>query len=275
MRIRDTKGVTAFITGGSSGIGLAMANLLASQAANVMIFSRQAETLVTALKEIERHRVSENQRLSFMPLDVSCRNAAEQVMQKAVENFGPPHILINSAGISHPQKFEDTQYDTFDQIIKINLYGTWNTVDLLLPHLKASRGYIVNVASIAGFIGVFGMTAYSASKYAVIGFSETLRSELKPLGVTVSVLCPPDVSTPMLDKANTTKPLEAKALSANAATMTADEVAKALLRSMGRGEFMIIPNSAGKFTYVMKRLFPGLAERIVDQTIRKVQKGQS
>jgi short-subunit dehydrogenase len=127
------------------------------------------------------------------------------------------------------------------------------------------------VSSIAGFIGVFAMTSYSASKFGVIGFSEALRSELKPCGVNVSVLCPPDVSTPMLEKSNQIKPEEAKAISAGADIMTAEAVAKALLRSMAKDDFLVIPNSSGRFTNVMKRLFPGLTEWIVDGTIRKVQ----
>jgi short-subunit dehydrogenase len=122
---------------------------------------------------------------------------------------------------------------------------------------------------VAGYIGVFGMTAYSAAKFAVIGFSEALRSELKRFDVTVSVLCPPDVDTPMLEKAGKIKPEETKAISATAKIMTAEEVAKVVLDAMGKGAFMILPGSGTRFTYNMKRLFPGLVEFITDRKIAK------
>jgi 3-dehydrosphinganine reductase len=196
----------------------------------------------------------------------------EKVLSNAVSEFGSPDILINSAGIACPLKFEDTQFQKFDDLIKVNLYGTWNTIKALLPQLKQSKGYIVNVSSIAGFIGVFGMTSYSASKFAIIGFSEALRSELKPYGVTVSVLCPPDVDTPMLEKSNMIKPEEAKALSSTADIMTPEAVASFLVKAMSREDFLLIPNVSGKFTHALKRLLPDLTELIIDSKINSVQK---
>jgi 3-dehydrosphinganine reductase len=194
-----------------------------------------------------------------------------EVLSGAVKDFGVPDILINSAGISYPQKFEDTDYKKFDDIVKVNLYGTWNTINVLLPFLKQKKGYIVNVSSIAGFVGVFAMTSYSASKYAVIGFSEALRSELKPCEVNVAVLCPPDVSTPMLEKSNQIKPEECKAISEGADLMTPEAVAEVLVKALAKDDFLIIPNASGRFTHLMKRLFPGVTEWIVDGKIREVQ----
>jgi 3-dehydrosphinganine reductase len=272
MIVKDFRGAVAYVTGGSSGIGLAVARLMASRGADVAIFAREYQTLKGALEVLEGCRVAATQRLLSFQMDVSRRDMVEDVLAEAVDSSGPPVILVNSAGISHPLKFEDIRFETFDQIVKTNLYGTWNTIDVLLSHLKKKKGHIVNVASIAGFIGVFGMTAYSASKFAVIGLSEALRSELRPSGVTVSVLCPPDVTTPMLRKANLIKPEEAKAISAASDVMEPDVVARAMLRSMRKGEFLIIPNSAGRFTHVIKRLLPGFAERVIDQKIAEVQR---
>ncbi|MDD5312897.1 MAG: SDR family oxidoreductase [Dehalococcoidia bacterium] len=272
MKITNFEGRTAYITGGSSGIGLAIAKQLASRGAGVIIFSRQADLLKSAIREIENCRVSEGQRFSYMQVDVSQYEMTEKVLSNAVSEFGSPDILINSAGIAYPQKFEDTPYEKFDDILKVNLYGTWNTIHCLLPYLKQKKGYIVNTSSIAGFIGVFGMTSYSASKFAIIGFSEALRSELKSYGVTVSVLCPPDVDTPMLEKSNMIKPAEAKALSSTADIMTPEAVASFLVKAMSREDFLLIPNVSGKFTHLLKRLLPGLTERIIDSKIKSVQK---
>jgi 3-dehydrosphinganine reductase len=271
MRIRNYQGLVAYITGGSSGIGLAIARLLTSKGSHIVIFSRHADSLNKAVEDIQRYCRSGSQRVSCMVLDVSQREMAQNVLPEAIVRFGPPDIIINSAGTSHPQEFGDITFNQFDEIIRVNLYGTWNTIDILLPHLRSRKGYIVNVSSIAGFVGVFGMTAYSASKYAVIGFSEALRSELKQYDVTVSVLCPPDVRTPMLEKANKIKPQEAKAISATAAIMEPEEVAKTLIEEMSRGNFLIIPGASGKFTNIMKRYFPWLAEWVIDRKIRGVR----
>lgn len=268
MKIDNYEGLIAYITGGSSGIGLAIAKLLASKGSHVVIFSRHVDALKKAAAEIQAHCNSSMQCVSYMALDVSQREMAQKILPEAVNRFGPPDIIINSAGTSHPQEFVDLTFNQFNEIIQVNLYGTWNTIDLLLPYIRARRGYIVNVSSIAGFVGVFGMTAYSASKYAVIGFSEALRSELKRYDVTVSVLCPPDVRTPMLEKANKLKPQEAKAISATAAIMEPEDVAKALIKQMSKGDFLIIPGTSGKFTNIMKRFFPWLAEWVIDRKIR-------
>ena len=272
MNKNRLQGLCAYITGGSSGIGLATAKLLASEGANVIIFARRPDLLGIASLEMESRRISAQQRFSSKPLDVSQREEVQKVLSAAVSEFGAPDILINSAGVSYPQRFGDIPYDKFDEVIKVNLYGTWNTTDILAPCLKARKGYIVNVSSMAGLIGVFGMTAYSASKYAVIGFSEALRSELKPQGVTVSVLCPPDVKTPMLESSNKMKPEEAKAISSSTAIMTPEAVAEGLVKGMLRGDFLIIPNASGKFAYLMKRLLPGLTEWVIDRKISEVQK---
>ena len=272
MKIRDYTGKTAYITGGSSGIGLACAEMLAARGANVLILARRPGQLETAIKQIESKRVSEKQRFSAVQVDVSDKDQIVNSLSRAVKEFGPPDILINSAGISFPQKFEDIPFEKFDEIMRVNLYGTWNTISNLLPYLKQSHGYIINDSSVAGYIGVFGMTAYSAVKFAVIGFSEALRSELKRFDVTVSVLCPPDVDTPMLEKAGKIKPEETKAISAAAKVITAGEVAKVVLDAMGKGGFMILPGSGTRFTYNMKRLVPWLVEAITDSRISKFQK---
>ena len=267
MKIKDFEGRTAYITGGSSGIGLACAEMLAARGANVLIMARRSGLLETAIKQIEIKRISEKQRFSAVKADVSDKDLVADSLANAVKEFGPPDILINSAGASFPQKFEDIPFEKYDEIMRVNLYGTWNTVSNLLPYLKQSHGYIINVSSVAGYIGVFGMTAYSASKFAVIGFSEALRSELKRFDVSVSVLCPPDVDTPMLERADKIKPEETKAISATAKIMTAEQVAKAVLDGMGKGVFLILPGSRTRFTYDMKRLFPGLVEFITDRQI--------
>jgi len=263
---------TAFIPGGSSGIGLATAKLMASEGAHVMIFARNTKRLEEAAAQIEQNRKSGTQRVGFMPIDVSDNAAVKETMVRAVSDFGTPDLLINCAGRAYPRYFESISYEQFDETMRTNMYGIWNTCSALVPYMKERGGVIVNTSSMVGFLGVFGYTDYSASKFAIVGFSETLKSELKQYNIVVQVLCPPDTDTPGFSEENKTKPEETKAISANAKLMSADDVAHALLKNIRSGTFMIIPNLDGKLTYIVKRLFPRLTEFVMDMSIQKVQK---
>ena len=265
------EGQNVYVTGGSSGIGLSAARLLAGSGANVLIFARTEERLEQALQEIEGRRTSEDQRLSSMQLDVSEHEQVDRVMARAAEAFGVPDLLINAAGRARPRHFEDIPYEQFDEIMKTNFYGVWNTVKALVPHMKKKGGHIVNIASMAGFIGVFGYADYAASKFAMIGFSETIRSELKRYGIRVSVLCPPDTDTPGFEMENRTKPAETKAVSGTAKLMDPDDVAWALLKGVRKGRFMILANAEGTLIYLVKRYVPFLLDRIMDRAVRKAQ----
>ncbi len=179
--------------------------------------------------------------------------------------------MKNNNGRVYPRKFADVSYQQFDETMRVNMYGIWNTCAALVPHMKEHGGAIVNISSIAGFVGVFGFTDYSASKFAVIGFSEALKSELKQFGITVQVLCPPDTDTPGFEVENRTKPEETKAVSAAAKVLSADDVAGDLIRHIRKGTFVIIPGLDGKIVFIAKRLFPRLVEYIMDRDIRKVR----
>ncbi len=261
-----------FISGGSSGIGLAVARKLARQGANVIIFARNPERLRKAVDDISACRASGSQRFDGKTVDVSDCDRVKTVMENAVEEFGSPDILINSAGQSEPRYFDQIGFAQFDRIMRVNLYGVWNTISALLPHMKQKGGGIVNVSSIAGLIGVFGYTDYCASKFAVIGLSEALRCELAPLGIRVSVLCPPDTDTPMLADENKIKPIETKALSGGAKVLSADRVAEELIKGLEKGKFLIIPGAEGKIIDLLRRFFPSLIASFLDKTVKKVQK---
>jgi 3-dehydrosphinganine reductase len=270
--MKEFNGKTAFIPGGSSGIGLSAAKLLASDGANVVIFARNSKRLEEAAAAIKKSAKSGTPRVGFMTLDVSDNAAVKNTMAKAVSDFGTPDLLINCAGRAYPRNFEDITFAQFDETMRINMYGIWNTCQALIPLMKKRGGAIVNTSSMCGFIGVFGYTDYCASKYAVVGFSEALKSELKQYNIDVHVLCPPDTDTPGFAEENKTKPEETKAISASAKLMSPDDVAAVLLNDIRAGKFMIIPNMDGKFTFIMKRLLPKLTEWVMDMSIKKVQK---
>lgn len=265
----DFNGKCAYITGGSSGIGLAAARLLAGLGARVAIFSRNEEKLAAALDAL--HGI-ETAPASARRLDVADVEDVRTVMAQTVAETGPPDLLINSAGISLAGYFEEIEDRAFERIMAVNFHGTRNTIAAVLPAMKEKGGgHIVNVASVAGYIGVFGFTGYCASKFAVIGFSEALRGELHPQGITVSVLCPPDTDTPMLHNENIDKPPETLKISEGGGLLTADQVARAMLKGVQRRRFMIIPGAGARFTWLAKRLVPGIVFAVMDRDVRSVQ----
>ena len=270
--MKDFKNKIVYITGGSQGIGLASAKLFAARGAHVIIFARRQGALEDALKQIATGRITDQQKFSCMPLDVSRREDVEATMFRAVKDFGVPDVLLNCAGYAHPRYFEDISYAQFDEIMHVDLYGTWNTVSTLAPLMKERGGYIVNTSSMCGFLGVFGYADYCAAKFGIVGLSEVLRGELKWHNIRVSVLCPPDTDTPGFAEENKTKPDETKAVSGAAKMMQPEDVAKALLAGIAKEEFMIIPNFDGRFTWWMKRFLPGLVDMVMDSDIKKVQK---
>ena len=271
MSLFSNKNVYLF--GGSSGIGLAAAKEFAKNGGHIAIFARNADRLEKALTEISSQKISEDQIFFSRQLDVTDCDQVTQVLNEAVSQFGVPDILINLAGRAEPRYFEDITYDQLDRIMKVNVYGSWNTIATLYPFMKKNGGTIVNTSSVAGFVGVFGYSDYSASKFALIGLSEALCMEFKPHGIHVAVLCPPDTDTPLLHEENKIKPKETKALSAGAKMLSAEEVATALLKGIKRKKFLIIPGTEGKIIHFLKRFFPSLVARFMDNTVRKVQKG--
>ena len=251
------------------GIGLAVARRMASLGADISIFARRQEPLVQAAAEIERDLKRAAQRVSYWQLDVADQAQVANVMQAAVAKAGVPDVLVNCAGRAYPDYFENISYEQFADTMRVNVHGCWNTVSALVPRMKEKGGYIVNTSSVAGLLGVFGYTDYCASKFALVGFSEALRSELRRYGIVVSVLCPPDTLTPGLEKENETKPKETRAVAEGAKIMSTEDVAGALIAGMSKESFIIIPGVDGRFAILAKRLFPGLLEKLIDRRIRR------
>jgi short-subunit dehydrogenase len=261
-----------FIVGGSSGIGLATAKVLAEEGAHVIIFGRNKDRLDTAVEEVKAS-CSAEQRIASMQLDATDPEETGRVLGQAVEEFGTPDLLLNCAGRAQPNYVENISYEQFDQTMKSNMYSVRNTVAALLPHMKAhGGGHIANVSSMIATIPFFGFTDYCASKAAIIAFSEALHAEAKPYGISVSVLLPPDTDTPGLERENRNKPPETKALSEMSKLIQPEFVARKLVQGIKKGKIMIIPTFEERFFYLVKRLLPGLVTRVLDSIIRKTQK---
>ncbi|HET89125.1 MAG TPA: SDR family NAD(P)-dependent oxidoreductase [Chloroflexi bacterium] len=261
------------ITGGSSGIGRATARLLIQRGAHVSIIARRQELLDETAAELQALRGQPEQRIRAHAADLSAWEQAREAIAALTADGFPPDVLINSAGITHPGYFEHLDLDVFRRLMDVNFFGTLHSCRAVVPlMMERGRGQIVNLSSVAGFLGVFGYTAYCATKFAVRGFSDVLRQELKPHGIHVSVVFPPDTDTPQLQYEDPFKPLETRRISGTAKTLTADQVAQAIVRGIERRQVYILPNLDTRLYFMLVNGFTGLARWILDWTIAQARR---
>lgn len=261
------------ITGGSSGIGLALARQLACQDASVFVLARKPEILQRALETMESCRVSSDQKFGTIQSDVTSIADLEAALAPFTDPAAAPDVLINAAGVAYPGEFVELESSIFHWMMDVNYFGTVNTIKLLLPQMLQRRsGQIINFSSIAGFLGVYGYTAYGASKYAVRGFSDALRAELKPRGITVSVVFPPDTDTPQLAYEDQFKPAITRQLSSSAHVMSADQVAAVTLQQAAKAKYIITPGMESTLFFKLANILGKGIYWVMDLQIAQAQK---
>lgn len=229
------------VTGGSSGIGLAIARQLAARGAHVWILARRPELLSQAAKEIEQARVSPQQMVGTIAADVANEAEITAKLKEFIAREGVPDILINCAGIAEVGCLDDTDPAIFRSMMDVNYFGTLYPIKAVVPGMvQRKSGHIVNLCSLAGLLAIYGYSAYAASKWAVRGLSSSLRDELRLRGVHVSVVYPGDTQTPQLDYEKPREPAITAILSASK-PMPADYVARVTLDGVARRRFSITP----------------------------------
>jgi len=258
------------ITGGSSGIGKAAAEWLAGWGADICIVARNSQRLKQACDDIHLKARDKKQKIIYHVLDVCDRRKVFRCSGDIIDSLGGLDILINNAGKAWPGYIQHKPDSVWDDTLDINFNGTVHCTRAFLPHfIHQKSGNIANVTSLLGFMGLFGYSAYAASKFAVVGFSESLRQDLLPYNIKISVFYPPDTDTPLWHAENKIKPSETRALAGNIKVMPPDRVAYSLLRGIARGKFTIIPGTLSKWIYWMHRFTPALFRWILDQELNK------
>jgi len=254
-------GRVVVVTGGAGGIGRAVAARFAEAGARIALMDVDAERLEQAAEALR----SKGTAVLALTFDIRDPQACEEAVGTVRRQFGQLDVLVNNAGMSHRSLFSETRPDVIRRVMEVNFFGAVHVTRAALDDLTAARGQIVVLSSVAGFAPLVGRTGYAASKHALHGFFESLRTEVAPKGVGVTMVCP----------AFTRTGLEGRALGGDGATLgpstratagtvlTPEAVAEAVFQATGARKRLALLSPVARLSYWVARLLPGLYDRLM------------
>lgn len=254
------KDKVVLITGATSGIGKALALAFGQAGAAVVITGRNVQNLQLTAQELK------TQNIIYLALqaDVSQEQDCATMVAETIRKFGKLDILINNAGISMRALFENLELEVIRKVMDINFYGTVYATKYALPHIIKSKGSVIGISSIAGYRGLPGRTGYSASKFAMHGFLETLRTEMLAKGVHVMVACPGFTSSNIRNTALAANgQAQGESPRDEDQMMPAEEVAARILKATYQRKRDLVMTTQGKLTVFLNKWFPSLTDRLV------------
>ena len=260
------KDKVVIITGGSSGIGKALAETFGSRGSRILITGRRKEALDQVVNDLRPKGID----IKAFQADVSREEDNQKMAEEALKTFGKIDVLINNAGISMRALFEEVDLSVVRKVMDINFYGALYATKCCLPSILENKGSIIGISSIAGFRGLPGRVGYSASKFALQGFLESLRTEMLKKGVHVLTACPGFTSS-NIRKASLAKDGSSQGESPRDEDkmMSAEECAAHIYRAtVNRKKFLIL-TTQGKFTVFMNKWFPGFMDKMVYNVMAK------
>lgn len=260
------QGNVILITGGSSGIGKALAFSFGKAGAKIAITGRQEPALLAASNELTAAGI---ENAAFVA-DVSVREDNERVVRETLARFGRLDVLINNAGISMRALFADADPEVLRKVMDINFFGTVYATHYALPHIRRAKGSIVGISSIAGYRGLPVRSGYSASKFAMNGFLEALRTELLHEGVHVLTACPGFTTSNIRFTAlGKDGEIKGETMRDESKMMSAEEVAERILAATKARRRSLVLTTQGKLTIFLNKWLPGLMDKLVYNTLAK------
>jgi short-subunit dehydrogenase len=260
------KNKVVIVTGGSSGIGRALAEEFGLHGSKILITGRNEPSLQRTVNELKAKGIEIEGFVSDVSVEVDNKRMAEA----AIKNFGTIDILINNAGISMRALFEEVDLDVIKKVMDINFYGVLYATRYCLPEIIKNKGSVVGISSIAGFRGLPGRSGYSASKFALNGFLEVLRTEFLKRDVHVLTACPgftaSNIRKHALSKDGTR---QGESPRNENEMMTAEEVARHIYRATIRRKRSIILTGQGKFAVLLNKWAPRIADKLVYNVMAK------
>jgi len=251
------KGKVVIVTGASSGIGEAVAREFASKGSKVVLAARSEEKLAKIAGEIQNN----GNEVFYLKTDVSCDEDCRNLINKTVERFGTVDILVNNAGISMRASFIDVDLKVIHRLMDVNFWGTVYCTKYALPYLISQKGSLVGVSSVAGFHGLPGRTGYSASKFAIHGFLETIRIENLKNGLHVMIIAPGFTTTEIRRHALLSDGTEqGESPRDEHKLMPSEYVAKWVLKGIRKKKRNKLLTWEGRLTALFQRIVPELVD---------------
>ena len=249
-------GKIAVVTGGAQGFGLGIATEMYQEGASVVLADLNDAQAKEAAKGLGERAIG-------LKVDVSDAASMEEMVCAAVEHFGGIDVMICNAGISMRALFDDVDLDVLHRLMDVNFWGTVYCTKYALPYLQKSHGSLVGISSVAGIHGLPGRTGYSASKFAMTGFLETIRIENLKKGVHVMVACPGFTASNVRFSALTANGSQQGATPRKEEKMmTAEQVARIVARGIARRKRLCLMEIEGRATHFVKKFAPGLVDRL-------------
>ena len=258
------------ITGGTSGIGRACALAFGQAGYQVAFTGRDEARLTATATELSAAGIA------HLPIraDVGDEADAERAVHETVDHFGSLQVLLNNAGISMRARFQDADLAVIKRLMQTNFFGTVFSTKFALPHLLKSKGSVVGVSSVAGYRGLPGRTGYSASKFAMNGFLEALRTELLDQGVHVLTAAPGFTASNIRQTALAADgSAQGESPRDEGAMMSSAAVAAEILKAVQQRKRTLLLTGQGKLVVFLNKWLPGLSDKLVLGHFRKEEKG--
>jgi len=259
------KGKVIAVTGGASGIGLAICRRFGREGAKVALIDMNGDEALRQVKALKESGIE----AGAFTCDVSREEECSKTIQAVIETFEGIDILVNNAGLTQRSGFIDTTPEVYRKVMAVNFFGALYCTKAAIRSLIERRGVIVVTSSHAGYSPLLGRTGYSASKHALHGLFESLRTEVKDMGLHVLMLCPGFTRTNLQDRAlDGDGSVTLHPRSKVGAEDTPEHVAEAVFHGVIKRKRMLVLTPTGKLTYWLSRLAPGLYEKIMAKKLK-------